>query len=274
MQQKFCFFFQYGDQMCCSCSGMDLLPTADQHNLKQPPPFLFLNRGGWGDYFSQIKLLLFFSYHLRHNFASFQTGDHSSKVSSEKRRSLSLFFSLTVDNLWLQGWEYDNLIASLSPPKALFSLLYPASRAVCHTCLPSCSSDGRGWDRSPNLCFDSPGKVERKGTKETRSLGEHPRTLCASSPHWRIVPPQDKSVRPERNLTAVRSLLEGMKNNNAAGRSFSLFSFLSKTYVYWMYGYFSCFWPCFHLCVNGCALGVWWWAVMLVLESGITFTSV
>lgn len=63
-------------------------------------------------------------------------------------------------------------------PQALSSFLFLLFRAVCHTCLPSCSSDGRGWDHSPDLCFDSPGKVEWKGTK---GLWEHPCTLCASS---------------------------------------------------------------------------------------------
>lgn len=67
--------------------------------------------------------------------------------------------------LWQVNW-FPRALPFLS----LFPLYSSALRAAHYTCLPSASADGRGWDLCPNLCFDLPGKVERKGAKGARTL--------------------------------------------------------------------------------------------------------
>ncbi|KAI3362716.1 hypothetical protein L3Q82_001780 [Scortum barcoo] len=69
-----------------------------------------------------------------------------------------------------------------------------AFRAVCYTCLPSCSADGRGRDRCPNLCFDLPGKVERKGTKGRRTLRKSPRPRVSLCRNTSLLPRIGRSI--------------------------------------------------------------------------------
>lgn len=149
--------------------------------------------------------------------------------------------------------ETDTLIGSLR----LWVFLTSAFRAVCYTCLPSSSADGRGWDRCPNLCFDLPGKIVRKGTKGPRTL----RTSHHSA---------STSYKTHYPLSAwTRSDCRSRKESGFDWLLFGLLKVWTLTRVHWnnletlvYVGCCGCF-PTWllHLCTNNCALGVWWWAV-------------
>lgn len=75
---------------------------------------------------------------------------------------------------------------------------------------PACQADGRGWDQCPNLCFDLPGKVERKDTIGLRTIRTSPHDASASHKH--IVPPVvDQSLHPARNPYLIGTCWKWLK---------------------------------------------------------------